>query len=86
MKKSFKNRFSCEKKKLQTIESLTNKTDKNFCTSCGQVKRFKMVHGWETSTKMHVRSQITTINQKEQASKLFKEWGKIQYKASKNYI
>ena len=39
-------------------------TEKNFRASCGQVKRFKMVHGCKTSPKTHVCSQITTINQK----------------------
>ena len=59
-----KNRISCEKKNLQTIESLKNKTDKNFRASCGEVKMFKIVYWWDTSMKMHVCSQNTTINWK----------------------
>ena len=49
--------------KIQQKASHT-KTDKKWHTSCDQVKRFAMVHGRETSPKMHMCSQITTINQK----------------------
>ena len=53
--------MAIKKEAKKAIDNL-QKADKNCHASCGQVKRFKMVHGWETSPKTHVRSQITKKN------------------------
>ena len=78
-RKSQQSTKRCSEKDSNMEPTMKSVADKNLNASCDCVK--------EVHLTKNARSQITTINQKEQASKLFKEGvKKNKIKASKNDV